>query len=105
MGKEGELEIRPAGTDFFGDAREKLLADVCEADLEKVREATGKASLTRWTDRKEPVAILFSRQTAGGPVRGCEAGINLKSAACSTAAMSASAHPLRPAEESMPLSS
>jgi len=68
MGKEGELEIRPAGTDFFGDAREKLLADVCEADLEKVREATGKASLTRWTDRKEPVAILFSRQTAGGPV-------------------------------------
>ena len=68
MGKEGELEIRPAGTDFFGDAREKLLANVCDADLEKVREATGKASLTQWTDRKEPVTILFSRQTAGGPV-------------------------------------
>ena len=68
MGKEGELEIRPAGTDFFGDAREKLLADVCEADLEKVREATGKANLTRWADQKEPVTILFSRQTAGGPV-------------------------------------
>lgn len=68
MGKEGELEIRPAGTDFFGDAREKLLADVCEADLEKVREATGKANLTGWADQKEPVTILFSRQTAGGPV-------------------------------------
>ncbi|MBQ1380295.1 MAG: EAL domain-containing protein, partial [Erysipelotrichaceae bacterium] len=45
MGKEGGLEIRPAGTNFYEEARQKLLEDVCEADAEKVREATSKANL------------------------------------------------------------
>ena len=33
-GKDGKLEIRPGGTDFFGGAREKLLRDVAEEDKE-----------------------------------------------------------------------
>ena len=47
MGKDGDLEIRPAGTDFFKDISEKLLKDVSEDDAGKVREATGKANLIR----------------------------------------------------------
>jgi len=65
MGSNGELEIRPGGTDFFGSAREKLLEDVCEDDAGKIREATGKAALTQWVDQKKAVSLPFSRVMDG----------------------------------------
>jgi len=68
MGKGGELEIRPAGMDFFTEVRERLLEDVCEADVAKVREATGKANLTRWIDQKEPVPLSFVKLKDGASV-------------------------------------
>ena len=67
-GKDGELEIRPGGTDFFGDAREKLLEEVCEADTEKVREATSKANLTHWVGRGGAIALPFRKLRNGMPV-------------------------------------
>ncbi len=39
-GKNGELEIFPDGTDFFGDAREKLLGD----GAERTGKGSGKCS-------------------------------------------------------------
>ena len=65
-GKDGKLEIRPGGTDFFGDAREKLLRDVAEADREKVREATSKPSLMRWAGQEETESLPFLRTEEGG---------------------------------------
>jgi hypothetical protein len=66
-GKGGDLEIRPGGIDFFGDAREKILENVCEADAEKVREATSKASLMDWIGREEAVSLSFHKMKNGVP--------------------------------------
>ena len=66
-GKDGELEIRPGGIDFFSEAREKLLADVVEADAEKLREATGKTNLIRWAGQEELVTIPFLKLKDGVP--------------------------------------
>ena len=60
-GKNGELEIRPGGTDFFGDAAEKLLHDVCEEDREKLREALGKPNLIRWIGQEDTGEVTFRR--------------------------------------------
>jgi hypothetical protein len=65
MGKEGDLEIRPAGTDFFEDARRKLLEDVCDADARKVSEATGKGNLIRLAEQEETLALTFGRKKNG----------------------------------------
>ena len=65
MGKDGDLEIRPAGTDFFKDISEKLLKDVSEDDAGKVREATGKANLIRLAEQDETLAITFRKQKNG----------------------------------------
>jgi len=65
MGKDGDLEIRPAGTDFFGEARERLLKDVSEADARKVREATGKANLIELAEQEEALALSFRREKNG----------------------------------------
>ena len=64
-GKDGNLEIRPAGTDFFEEAREKLLKDVCDADAQKLREATGKASLIRLAEQDETLALKFCKEKDG----------------------------------------
>ncbi len=66
-GKGGDLEIRPGGTDFFGEAREKLLADVCEADSGRVREATSKANLINWVGQKNSLSISFLKMKDGKP--------------------------------------
>ena len=65
MGKDGDLEIRPAGTDFFKDIEEKLLEDVSEADAGKVREATAKANLIRLAEQEETLALTFRKQKNG----------------------------------------
>jgi len=66
-GKNGELEIRPGGVDFFSDIEEKLLADVAESDREKLREALGKTNLLRWVGRQETVEIPFLKMKNGVP--------------------------------------
>ena len=67
-GKNGELEIRPGGEDFFGQAREALLADVPENETERLRQATSKHDLTRWADEEEAVALSFHKLKNGMPV-------------------------------------
>ena len=67
-GQNGDLEIRPGGSDFFGEAREKLLRDVCEADREQLREALSKEGLSRWLGLEESAVLRFGRK-AGGEVR------------------------------------
>ena len=66
VGQEGELEIRPGGTDFFVGAREKLLDDVCDEDKEKLREATSRRNLMKWIGQEEAVELPFRRMADGG---------------------------------------
>ena len=65
MSKGGDLEIRPAGTDFFDEARERLLENVSEADLEKVKEATSKTNLIRLAEQEEALALSFCKEKNG----------------------------------------
>jgi hypothetical protein len=62
MSKEGDLEIRPAGTNFFEEARGKLLKDVSEEDAEKVKTATSKANMIRLAEQQESISVPFSRK-------------------------------------------
>ena len=64
-GMGGKLEIRPGGSDFFGEARRRLLEDVCAEDVEKVREATGKANLLRWIGQDEVMSLSFGKRLQG----------------------------------------
>jgi hypothetical protein len=66
-GKNGDLEIRPGGINFFDDAREALLAEVCEPDAERVREATSKVSLMHWVGQEEVAAVPFHKLRNGLP--------------------------------------
>ena len=67
MSKDGDLEIRPAGTNFFDEARERLLEDVSEADAQEVREATSKANLIRLAEQKETLDLSFRKEKNGVP--------------------------------------
>ncbi len=67
MGQGGELEIRPGGIDFFGEAREKILEDVCESDAERLREATGKENLLQWIGQEETVTLSYRKLKNGVP--------------------------------------
>ena len=67
MSKGGDLEIRPAGTNFFDDARERLLKDVSEADVQKIREATSKANLIQLAEQEEALALTFLKEQNGAP--------------------------------------
>jgi EAL domain-containing protein (putative c-di-GMP-specific phosphodiesterase class I) len=64
-GKDGDLEILPGGTDFFGDAREKLLEDVFAQDRERLREVLSKNSLIRWISQEDMSEVSFSRMREG----------------------------------------
>ncbi len=66
-GKDGDLEIRPGGTDFFEEARGRLLEDVCENDAQRLREATGKASLIDLAGREEAAVVQFRKLKNGSP--------------------------------------
>ena len=74
MSKGGDLEIRPAGTNFFDEARERLLKDVSESDAQRVREATGKANLVRLAEQEEALALSFCKE-----IRGVSATYSLQS--------------------------
>ena len=65
MSKDGDLEIRPAGTDFFKDAGEKLLEDVSDADAQKVREAISKANLIQLAEHEDDMSLTFCREVNG----------------------------------------
>ena len=68
MGKDSDLKIRPAGTNFFEEAREKLLENVSSGDVQKVREATGKENLLRLAEQEETMAVTFSKEKNGTAV-------------------------------------
>ena len=65
MSRDGDLEIRPAGTNFFGEGRERLLANVSEADAPRVSEATSKENLTRLAEQEDTLDLTFTRETEG----------------------------------------
>ena len=65
MGKDGDLEIRPAGTDFFEDAREKLLENVSDDDVQKVKEAISKANLIHLAEQEEDFILTFCKEKNG----------------------------------------
>ena len=65
--KDGDLQIRPGGINFFDDAREHLLKDVYEPDVDKVRQATGKANLMQWIGEQETIALSFRKLRQGVP--------------------------------------
>ena len=64
-GKNGDLEIRPGGTDFFGEARDRILEDVSEEDVKTVSDALSKANLVRWTGEEETFTAAFKRRKGG----------------------------------------
>jgi hypothetical protein len=65
MGPDGDLEIRPAGTDFFEEARGRLLEDVGEEDARRVWEATSKASLIQLAEQEGTLNLTFSKGKDG----------------------------------------
>jgi hypothetical protein len=64
-GRDGDLEIRPGGTDFFKDVREKLLDGVSEVDVPKLREAVSKANLIHLAEEEESIRLSFARVDNG----------------------------------------
>ncbi|MDO4803973.1 MAG: amino acid permease [Lachnospiraceae bacterium] len=64
-GKHGELEIRPGGTDFFGDAAEELIDGVCEEDRESLRDVLSRTSLIRWISQEDTGEVSFRRMSDG----------------------------------------
>jgi hypothetical protein len=67
-GANGDLEIRPGGTDFFKDAREKLLKGVSENDEQQLRETTSKANLIHLAEQEEDIRLSFARMENGTEV-------------------------------------
>ena len=67
IGKDGDLEILPGGTDFFGDAREKLLDGVYGEDRERLGEVLSKTSLIRWISEEGTNEVAFTRMRDGRP--------------------------------------
>ena len=66
-GKGGDLEIHPGRVDFFDDARKKILRDVCEPDVGRIRKAISKANLMRWIGQEEAVPLSFCKLKDGSP--------------------------------------
>ena len=69
-GPNGELEIRPGGTDFFEDLDSKLLCSVCKDDLEKVEQAVSRRNLMDWLGREETFNLSF-RKHQGDTLQPC----------------------------------
>ena len=57
----GEFEIYPGGADFFGQARERLLADVQEEDAPAVSAALSRENLRAWTGSEETFSLTYRR--------------------------------------------
>ena len=60
-GGGGEFEIYPGGADFFGQARERLLADVQEEDAPAVSAALSRENLRAWTGSEETFSLTYRR--------------------------------------------
>ena len=69
MSEDGDLEIRPAGTNFFEEARERLLKGVSEQDAQKLRAATSKANLIELAEQEEALALSFCKEKDGVSTR------------------------------------
>jgi len=65
MGKNGDLEIRPAGTDFFDSAKEKLLEDVSNEDIQKVTDAISKTNLIQLAEQEETLTLTYCKKKNG----------------------------------------
>lgn len=65
-GKDGELEIRPGGENFFADAEEKLIAGAADPDADRLRQAIEKEHLPKWTAGDNPEKIIFRKKTGRG---------------------------------------
>ena len=63
--RDGDLEIHRGGTDFFNSARGKILEGVREADVPKIREATGKVNLIRLAEQEETIKMSFCKVKNG----------------------------------------
>ena len=62
---EREYGSAEKATDFYEEARAKLLEDVCEADAQRVREATNKTNLIQLAEQEENLALTFSKEKNG----------------------------------------
>ena len=67
-GPDGELQIRPGGTDFFADAEAKILENVAPEDRRAVSAALAKENVIRWSGREEPVMMKYRRKGDPTPV-------------------------------------
>ena len=65
MSKNGDLEIRPGGVDFFDDARKRILENVSDSDTRAIEEATGKANLIRLAEQEEALSLSFMKEING----------------------------------------
>jgi hypothetical protein len=65
MSKDGDLEIRPAGTNFFEEALEQLLKNVSEEDTQRIREALSKANLISLAEQEETLDLSFRKEEDG----------------------------------------
>ncbi|MCR5402248.1 MAG: EAL domain-containing protein [Butyrivibrio sp.] len=68
MGRDGNLQIRPAGTDFYEDAKKKLLENVSDSDVGKVSDAVSKENLTNLAEQEEALALTFNKIIDTEPV-------------------------------------
>ena len=59
--EKGDLEIRPGGVDFFGDAKDKILEGVNEADKDKVADAISKYGLVSRMGSDDTLALTFRK--------------------------------------------
>ena len=57
--------MQPGGTDFFEEARAKILDEVSEEDVATVGEALDKSNLLRWTGEDETFTTSFKRMQGG----------------------------------------
>ena len=62
---DGGLEIHRGEGDFFGAAGEKLLKDLCESDVQRVREATCKERLLHLAEKEGAIALTFHKLDKG----------------------------------------
>ena len=70
LSEQGELDIRPGGTDFFSDATPQLLADVAPEDRARVEAALTKENLAHWVGHEGSAALSF-RRVKGGTEQPC----------------------------------
>ena len=65
MSKNGDLEIRPGGVNFFDDARNRILENVSGNDTRAITEATAKTNLIRLAEQEESLSLTFSKEING----------------------------------------